>query len=325
MHQDFSQHFTAVAEHINNARNVLILNPEGGDGDSFGSSLALANYLFGIGKNHTVFAKRAARRTFSFLPRFEHIASDPAMLDLASYDLMISVDFADPAMTGIMDILAQRNQEKLPWINIDHHPTNLNFGSINIVDPHSAAACEIMYTLFDRHGWRIDKHIATCLLTGILTDTSNFSNRNTTNRSLEIAARLLLHGARMRRITDFTYRNKTTGALRLWGKVLDRLQPDPETGVMTTFIAQQDLEECRVDDEAASGVANFLNKLEGSGAVLVLRELGDGRVKGSYRTTGDDINVAELAGKYGGGGHRRAAGFTVKGRIANVNGSWRVV
>lgn len=323
--EDHTQHFTAIGEHIDRARHILVLNPEGGDGDSFGSSLAIANHLAKQGKSYTVFAKRAARKTFGFLPRFDEVIDDPAKLDMTHVDLIFSVDFADPEMTGIADVLAKRDVGRVPWINVDHHPTNLRFGTINVVDHTSAAAAEVVYELFQHHHWAIDQHIATCLLTGILTDTSNFANRNTTDRSLDIAAKLLGFGARMRTITNFTYRNKSVGALRLWGKVLDRLQHNKETGLVTTFVTQQDLDECHVDEEATGGIANFLNRLDGVKAVLVLRELDGGRVKGSFRTTGDDVNVSELAGKFGGGGHRRAAGFTIKGKIANVNGAWQVV
>ncbi len=322
---DHTELYAKVGEHLDRAQHVLLLNPEGGDGDSFGSTLAFANHLAQRNKRYAVLSHRAVRKMFTFLPRFEEVRTNATELDLLAFDLIIGVDFADTKMTGIEKQLRALDRTRCPVVNIDHHPTNTQYGDINIVDPQSAAASEIVFGLFHHHGWHIDKHIATCLLTGIMTDTSNFSNRNTTKRSLEIAATLLRHGARMRTITDFTYRNKTVGALRLWGKALARLQHNADTGLVTTFITQQDFAECGVGEEAAGGVANFLNKLEGAKAVLVLRELDDGRIKGSFRTTGDEVNVAELAGAFGGGGHRRAAGFTIKGRIQEVDGVWKVV
>lgn len=318
------QQFHRLGHVVSEARRILLLNPERGDGDSFGSTLALAAFAEKQRKPVTVFSLRA-NRAFSFLPGFFNILDDPTKIDLRAYDLIITCDFADPLMTGIADMLQKVDRAKTAVVNIDHHPTNQRFGTFNILDPQSAATCEIVYTLFERERWPIDRDVATCLLTGILTDTNIFTNRNTTYRSLEIASKLVGRGGRMRTITDFMYRNKSVGALKLWGKALTRLQHNLVNGLVTTFITQQDLAECGVDDDAAAGVANFLNNLEGAKAVLVLRELGDGRIKGSFRTTGDEVDVAKLAAEFGGGGHRRAAGFTMKGRIQLGQNTWRVI
>ncbi len=316
--------FTQIDQAITDAGRILLLNPERGDGDSLGSTLAFAHRLQELDKPHDIFCY-GLHTGYAFLPRFEEVQSDPDILDLSLYDLIITTDFADPRMTGIHDRLASLDREKTRVINIDHHPTNFQFGDINLVDLQSAATCEIVHDLFVELGWAISRDTATCLLTGVLTDTGIFANRNTTDRSLHIAAQLLALGARMRLITDFIYRNKSIGALKLWGKALTRLQYNKDTGIVTTFLTINDMEECGVDDDAAGGIPNFLNALDGAKAVLVLRELGDGRIKGSFRTTGDEVDVAELAAKFGGGGHRRAAGFSIKGRLAPVNGVWQVV
>lgn len=318
------QQFHRLGTLLHEARNTLLLNPERGDGDSFGSTLAIASMVTIWRKRATVFSLHA-NKAFSFLPGFFRVVDDVTRVDLKTFDLIITCDFADPLMTGIADPLQKINRAATAIVNIDHHPTNQEFGTFNIIDPQSAATCEIVYTLFELERWPIDRDIATCLLTGILTDTNIFTNRNTTYRSLEIASKLVGKGGRMRTITDFMYRNKSVGALKLWGKALTRLQHNPTNGLVTTFITQQDLAECNVDDDAAAGVANFLNNLDGAKAVLVLRELGDGRIKGSFRTTGDEVNVADLAAEFGGGGHRRAAGFTLKGRIQLGHNTWKVV
>lgn len=323
MHQ-FSHQFDKLADILNGAHNVLLLNPERGDGDSLGSTLALAHHLKRKRKQHTVFSHNLAPKTYSYLPRIEHIVRHRDDLDFGAFDVIVGIDYADSKMTGIHDLLENRS-DSTKLVIIDHHQTSETSGDLNIIHPQSAAAAEIVFALFDHHRWPIDRAVATCLLTGVLTDSGIFSNRNTTDTTLAIAARLLTAGADMNTITHSTMRNKSTATLRLWGTAFSRLQLNPATGLVTTFITDADMRETGADDDAASGIANFLNMLDGAKAVLVLRESGDGRVKGSFRTTGDEVDVAQLAAQFGGGGHRRAAGFVVPGKIECVNGVWKVV
>lgn len=324
MHQ-FASHFNQIAAHIDRARNILLLNPEKGDGDSLGSTLAVAHHLERQGKKHTVFSHGLGKNHYAFLPRFSHIIRHADQLDLQQFDLIIGIDYADPKMTGIHDQIQALDRSRVTVIIIDHHPTNEHFGDLNIIHAESAAAAEIVFALFDHHRWPIDRDIATCLLTGILTDTGTFSHRNTTETTLAIAARLLAAGAEMHRITQSTMRNKPIATLRLWGTAFSRLQLNTQSGLVTTFITERDMQETGADEEAAGGIANFLNMLDGAKAVLVLRESGDGRVKGSFRTTGDDVDVSALAAQFGGGGHRRAAGFVIPGKIECTNGVWQIV
>lgn len=323
-----SQHAATIqqiGEHIARARHILILNPERGDGDSLGSTLALASHLANTKKEYTIFALNLASRMFAFLPRLEEVITRAEELPLEKADLIIAIDFADPKMTGVWSAIEAINRNRCPIVTIDHHPTHTRFGDLNFVDPSAAASAELLFQIFETHNWPIDHTIATCLLTGILTDTSNFANRNTTTLSFDIAAKLLRRGAKLKTITDFTFRNKSVGSLRLWGRALSRLQRNENMGLVTTYITQKDFVECDADSEATRGIANFLNSLAGAKAVLVLRELPGGRLDGSLRTTGDDFDVAQLAAQFGGGGHRRAAGFTIPGRIETLNGRWRIV
>lgn len=323
MHQ-FSQQFNKLADILNGAHNVLLLNPEKGDGDSLGSTLALAHHFKRKGKKHAVFSHNLAPKVYAYLPRIEHIVRHRDDLDFDSFDLIIGIDYADSKMTGIHDLL-ERRARTAKLVTIDHHQTSETNGDLNIIHPQSAAAAEIVFALFDHHRWPIDRAIATCLLTGVLTDSGIFSNRNTTDTTLAIAARLLAAGADMNTITHSTMRNKSVATLRLWGVAFSRLQLNSTSGLVTTFITDADMRETGADDDAASGIANFLNMLDGAKAVLVLRESGDGHVKGSFRTTGDEVDVAKLAGQFGGGGHRRAAGFVMPGRIEKKDGRWQIV
>jgi len=180
-----------------------------------------------------------------------------------------------------------------------------------------------VHGFFVANGIEVSRAMATCLMTGLLTDTSNFSNPATTVKSLEIASELLLKGVSMRDITKRLMRNKPIGALKIWGRALERLRWDPKTRVASTALYRQDLKEHPIDDEHLEGLSNFLNHLLKAEVVLVLKEVAEGKVKGSYRSA-TDVDVATLAKAFGGGGHKKAAGFTVEGRIVEGEHGWTV-
>lgn len=299
---------------ITRAQRVLLVNPAGGDGDSFGSTLALANHRANMRAQYAVVALNPTSRTYRFLPRYEEVHPDPARLNLDSYDCICTFDFSDIELSGFADALLLR-QDRL--LNFDHHPTNTGFGRMNIVDPRCAATSEIVHQLFLANRWRVDSAIATCLLAGIVSDTGVFAFRNTTASTVAAAAALLRSGARLHTIHDYTYRNKTVNALRLWGVALDRLSRITDD-VVATYVTQQDFADYGVGEDAVEGVANFLNALDDAKAILLLRELPDGKVKGSIRTMRDDVDVAKMAQSVGGGGHRRAAGFVSEKSIQEL-------
>ena len=170
----------------------------------------------------------------------------------------------------------------------------------------------------------INRHAATSLLTGILTDTGHFSNLGTTQEAMEIASDLLAKGADHRTITEATMRNKSIGTLQLWGRALSRLTINHTTGVVSTVVTLEDLKECGVDGEATTGISNFLNSLSEGKIALVLQEDANNLIKGSLRTT-SDINVADIAKQFGGGGHAKAAGFKIKGKLVKTQRGWKVV
>ncbi len=310
------------SELINKAERILILNPKDSDGDSLGASLALMHYFQSLNKECVVFAGKPPSNQFEYLPGFERISTDISKLDFPQYNLIIAVDFADLKMLdlpkeSISQLIAR------PLVNIDHHPTNHQFGSINIVEPTAAATTEIIFHFFENLNISYDKIIATCLLTGIVYDTGGFAHANTTRGIIDTASRLLIKGARLRRITTAA-QSKSLPTLKLWGVALSRLTYNPRFGLSTTVITQNDLEEHDTNEESVEGIANFLNNLSGAKAIMVLKQEPDNKIKGSLRTTTPGIDVSRLATELGGGGHKRAAGFTVQGKLKHNGRHWQV-
>ena len=123
----------------------------------------------------------------------------------------------------------------------------------------------------------------------------------------------------------FVAANQSIGMLKLWGRAFSRLTKSKFTNIVMTVITQKDFEECEVENDSAEGVANFLNNLHGAKAVLVLKEQKNGIIKGSLRTTQDGVDVSGFARIFGGGGHKKAAGFSINGKIIETPTGWRIV
>jgi phosphoesterase RecJ-like protein len=203
-------------------------------------------------------------------------------------------------------------------INIDHHATNEHYGQINLVIPTAASTTEVLFHYFRNNNIFVNPKMATSLLTGLATDTSNFSNSATSAIALAVGGELIRSGGNYNLINDATIKNKSIEVLRLWGKVFSRLVKDERTGITYTFITKTDLDEHQVSEAESEGIANFLNNLENTSIAMILRETADGKIKGSFRTTRSDIDVSALAKKLGGGGHKKAAGFNTDGTIEEV-------
>lgn len=305
------------------AENILLVSHKKPDGDSLGASLALAMALEKMNKKHLVFCIDEPRPYFSYLPEVENIFCDGDNLDLRYYDLIISLDCGDLKQTGIEEKIVSIFCNAF-LINIDHHRTNENFGHLNLVVDNASSTSEIVYELIKSFNVNIDKDMATCLLTGILTDTGNFTNGATTISSLKIAADLLVRGARFNQINESTLKNKPLSTLKFWGKILSRLEKN-ESGLVSVVITLNDFEESQLDANALDGVANFLNNLDGAKGILVLKEEGEGIIKGSMRSNDDSLDVSAISKLFGGGGHKKAAGFTIKGKLVEQEGNWIVV
>ncbi len=311
-----------IAQRLTSARGVLVINPHRprADGDSIGSSLGLARSLTSAGTPAWVFS-REVPASLKFLPGAESIITDPAALPLSAIDVAVTVDFSELAMSGIADVLTAGPRPPT-IIKIDHHLGGTAFGTCNLVDPTAASTTELVYHLLARHRLPLDQDVATCLLTGIITDTASFLNLNTTAVTLSVAGRLLAAGARARAIGQ-AGGGKTIASLKLWGVALERLHRNDRFHTVTTVITRDDVDPD--NGEATEGIATFLNSLGEGRLCLVLRQEGPDTVRGSLRTTRPDVDVSALARTLGGGGHTKAAGFTVQGRLVRSGAGWRVV
>jgi bifunctional oligoribonuclease and PAP phosphatase NrnA len=291
------------------AGRILLVAHKKPDGDTIGASSAFLNWCLREGKEVNIFCRDLPPETFKYLDNIHRYTNDPAVFD-AAYDLVIVFDSGDLAYCGVDQYIPRIPGEYL-LVNIDHHNTNMRYATLNIVETHSSSTAEVIHRMWEALGVEVDHKMATCLLTGMCTDTGNFSNAATQPVVMEAAGSLIASGARFQDILKHVWHNQKIDGLRVWGTMLRRLRHHPEQGAVTTFVRHSELPESA---EVTEGMSNFLNAVtKDAEVILVLRELPTGEVKGSFRSLTRDVSaVAKLMG---GGGHKKAAGFTLQGHI----------
>lgn len=305
---------------VRQANKILLIADGKPDGDSLGSSSGFLNWLRREGKTVSAYCAAPVPRSFSYLDGI-HLYRNDATTFKEDWDLIITFDAGDLRHCGVEQLLPQVTSS-YTLVNIDHHATNARYGHLNLVYVDACSTCEVVYRFMKAEDIRLDGAIGTSLLTGILTDTLSFSNSATTSPGMEAASVLTTAGARMNEIYRHLLQNKTVAGLKIWGLALSRLKYHPTYSLATTYFFAKDVE--GASEEAVEGVSNFLNASCGEAeTILVLRELPDGKIKGSMRSTKRDIS--KLAKLLGGGGHKKAAGFTINGRFELMNGEMKIV
>ncbi|MBD3361138.1 hypothetical protein GF366_05055 [Candidatus Peregrinibacteria bacterium] len=234
------------------------------------------------------------------------------------YDLVITVDCAELTQLGE---LYENNIElfyQIPIINIDHHVSNTHFGKINYIDIMASSTTELILPLLEELGRvqnkeLIDEDIATLLLTGIITDTGSFQNANTTPRSFAKAAQLIAYGARQQEIIQNVYKTKQLSQLKLWGRILSKIQTDDDYRIVWSTVSQQDLKETDSSEKETGDVIDeLMTNAPGAEVILLIKEKENGEISTSLRTTTPAVDASKIAENFGGGGHTQASGFRMK-------------
>ncbi len=236
-----------------------------------------------------------------------------------NYDLIITVDVADIPQLGK---LYEENSElfaSVPVVNIDHHISNTQFGKINHIDVAASSTAEMLYALIrdmeQKFGKKlITADVATFLLSGVTTDTGSFQNANTTPKSMEVAADLMEAGANQHDVIKYLFRTKKLSTLKLWGKILTKIEVDPKHQLVWSSITNQDLKHSEAHiDEAGDIIDELLVHAPEAEMVALFKEDGD-LISVSFRSTNAQANVMEIAKTFGGGGHVQAAGVKFEGK-----------
>lgn len=311
-----------IQQALQQARRIVVVSHEHPDGDTLGASLAFSHWLQTMNKNYHLFCNHPVPEYLSWLPE-EKFTSDTNVFNHEDLDVIVALDSADLKLSGVKEHIGKIDHP-IFMINIDHHAVNLQYGDINLVLPEASSTSEMIYRLFDYLNIPITPEVATFLLTGVMTDTAGLTNPAANQDAFEVAAALVMAGGKMQSIVRGIFHNKTIPILKLWGECLTRLKYNHDKELATTVIWPADLVKYDLNENDASGLTNFLSSVIDAPALLVLRYKEDGIVKGSFRTTHNDINVAEMAKAYGGGGHKKAAAFTIEGKIVETATEWKI-
>ncbi len=269
------------------------------DGDAIGSLLGMGILLRHAGKAVVIACQDEPPPEVIFLPGLAEISAQPPAAD----QLIIAVDVADAKRLGtLIDLQTWPGRQT---IVIDHHVTNRRFGTVNLVDPEAASTAELVLQLADELGVVIDEQAATCLLTGIVTDTIGFRTANTRPETLDRARRLMARGASLPHITQAIFCTKPVSALRLLARAVDRLVVDGRFAVTTLRLS--DFAEFGMPPTAVRGITEQLATAGEPLVVALVREREDGTVEVSLRSK-PGVNVVPVAKALHGGGHAQAAG-----------------
>lgn len=315
-HQETVQEIASI---LATAKHVLIGTHEHPDGDALGSSLAMLYALESKGISATAYIPDPAADFFEFLPGYARLTTEKQNLD--EFDAVILLDYTQLPRTHMEQGILRKERV----ISIDHHYDNTRQTPVNLIVAEAAATAHILYALFSDLNIPITSDIATCLLTGIFTDTGSFMHDSVTPEILLIASDLMRKGARLSHIAHETYQKKDLPGLQIWGRALSRILMNKQTGVSVSIITLEDLQECNATLDDLSGVVSMLNALPETKFAMLLVEYEHGKIKGSLRSEPQKgVDVSKIAKRLGGGGHKLASGFEIAGHLVQKNGAWRI-
>jgi phosphoesterase RecJ-like protein len=279
------------------------------DGDGLGSSLGLFWLLKSLNKEADVVMHDPAPHAYRQLPGAEAIRVSPKVGD--HFDAVFVIECSDIDRPGLEDLKDQL------VVNIDHHSTTELFGNVNWIDSTAAAVGEMIYNLCKATGGRVTKEIAECVYTALLTDTGSFHYSNTTERTFKIASELVRIGVKPAKTAEAIFGSYEWPKIELLSHVLSTARRDPTGHVawMWQTLAMQ--EQTKAAEEDADGFVNYPLACGEVEATALFKETGHGVYRTSLRSKGD-VNVARIAEQFGGGGHRNAAGCTLKGNCEQI-------
>lgn len=306
-----------VVETLDRASEVAIACHVNPDGDALGSLLGAALALEKLGKaTHPSWSCDGARvpDSYAFLPGTE-LLKRPSEIRSAPVFLALDCGAADR-----LGDLEQSARASGCLINIDHHPGNENFGTLNVVAPSASSTAELLARLFEDLGVQLDRDIATCLYTGLVTDTGRFQYASASPDTVHLAADLLALGVPAPAIAKEIWESMSFDYLRLLGRMLERAVFVESDRFVYSWITSEDLEATGVALDETEGLIDLVRSTRAAEVAAMFKEQPDGTYRVSLRSKGP-ASVGAIARLHGGGGHELAAGFTadnVDEAVANV-------
>ncbi|GMR10154.1 MAG: bifunctional oligoribonuclease/PAP phosphatase NrnA [Anaerolineae bacterium] len=289
---------------IAGSSEIVVISHERPDGDAVGSMLALTLAMQEIGKQVWPVLAGGLPPKWQFLPGADRVRRELPV----GGKLIVTVDAADIRRLGPLDV-------KRVDLNFDHHPSNTQFGKINLVDPGAASTTVVLYRVFPQLKLPLEVDIASNLLLGLITDTLGFRTSSVSSDSLRIAAELIELGADISKLYRKALLGRSYEAVRYWAQGLSRM--DMRDDVVWTVLRVSDRELAGYPGSDDADLIDVLTTIKGPRVAILFVEQPEGQVKISWRAL-PGVDVSRLAGNFDGGGHELAAGAMIEGEVQEV-------
>ena len=305
----------AVADAIRSHDRFLLVTHENPDGDALGSILALKLALDQLGKDSVMYLYGDAPLPveYAFMPLDELRRRLP---DDWRERVLIAVDCANDTRIGP----EPEPLDGAPLVlDIDHHHDNTRFGQLNLIVPNASSTGEVLRDVFAQLGVELTPEIAEALYIALVTDTGRFQYSNTTAKALRLAAELVEAGADVHAIFRRVYETVQFAKLKLLARALERAQIYDGGRLVVSYLLRNDFTDIGAAEAYSEGIIDYLRAVEGADMAALIREPRDGPARRiSLRASNDELDVSAIARKWGGGGHRQAAGFSSDDSIEEI-------
>ena len=309
-----------ILTRLRKSRRVLLASHVHPDGDAVGALVAAALALESLGKRTTLYNESRIPAVYRFLSGADRIRR---RLDAAdAHDVALVLDCGDLSRVGQIGAEAIRRVPTV--INVDHHVTNSGFGDLQFVDTAACATAELVYRLIRALGVTIDSAMAAAIYTGIFTDTGSFRFANTNRAAFAICNEMVGRGVEPYRVAKRLYGSYSLGRIKLLNLALDSLEISPDGRWSFMTLTREMFAETGTQTEDIDGIINYAKRIRDVEVAVLIQEPPPAeeperkdRLNVSLRSDGR-VDVAALASEFGGGGHRRAAGFSARGTAAGV-------
>jgi phosphoesterase RecJ-like protein len=306
--------FERAVEAIALAPSLALACHIGPDGDALGSMLAMHHLARAHGKPSVA----SWSEPFQVAPHYEFLPGLDLTTKPADYpaepEVMITFDCGSLSRLGDLARPAAAARE---LIVLDHHASNEGYGTINVVDPEAAATAVVVRHLARALGWSLNRDAALCLYTGLVTDTGRFQYSNTTPEVFELAQELAEFDLPIAAASRQLFEKHRFAYLQMVGACLARAELDRELRFVATWVTNFDLDGFDVDVAETEGLIDLIRRTAEADVACVCKETADG-IRVSLRSVNDDVDVGAVAARFGGGGHRYAAGFVAPYPVVDV-------
>ena len=298
----------AIGDALRQHDRFLVVTHENPDGDALGSLLAATVALGQLEKDAVMYlaGETPLPREYAFMPLEGLVREPPAD---AAERVLLAVDCAKEDRIGDE---AARSRAPLV-INVDHHHDNTRFGDLNLIVADASSTGEVLRDVFAELGLELTPELAEPLYIALVTDTGRFQYANTTPKALRLAAELVEAGADIHAVFQEVYESVEFAKLKLLARALGRAEVREGGRIVVSYLARTDFAEVGASEPYSEGIIDYLRAVEGAELAVLIREQLSQRAqahKGSLRSSIDELDVSAIARRFGGGGHRQAAGFS---------------